>query len=110
MIFLIYDFEGPCSFDEVFFPLRSASTSEAIGSCFKTSFGGHTRFSDVNDVCLDSYATGSSRSSFSKRDSEYGLLMGSFDFLNMRTTTERYHKNKLIIKFAISQQFGSLLV
>ena len=86
---LIYGFPGPCSFDEVFFPLRSATTSEAIGSCFKMSFGGHTRFSDVNDVCLDSYATGSSRSSFSKRDSEYGLLMGSFDFFNMRTTTER---------------------
>ena len=82
-------FPGPCSFDEVFFPLRSSSTAEAIGSCFKISFGGQTRFDEVNDICLDSYSTGSSRSTFSKRDSEYGLLMGSLDFLNIRTATER---------------------
>ena len=62
-----------------------------MGSCFKINLDGKTRFEDVNDVCLDSYTAGSQRSSFSQRDPEYGLLMGSLDFLKTRTVSQRYN-------------------
>ena len=94
-MYIIICFEGPCSLDEVFFPSpiddkpRTGSL-RVMGSCFKINLDGKARFEDVNDVCQDSYTTGSQRSSFSQRDPEYGLLMGSLDFLKTRTVSQRY--------------------
>ena len=84
-----HSFLGPCSFDEIFFPVPSPTTPKSIGSCFKIKFDGQSRFGDVNDICMDSYSAGSQRSTFSKRDPEYGLLMGSLDFLDIRSITKR---------------------
>ena len=79
---------GPCALDEIFFPI--SSESPGVGSCFNIKFNGQSRFEEVNDICLDSYSKGSQRSSFSKRDLEYGLLMGTLDFLNIRSIEQRY--------------------
>ena len=49
------------------------------------ALGGNARYGEVDDLCLDSFSTGSRRASLSHRDNETGLLMGALDFLEERT-------------------------
>lgn len=81
---------GPCAMDEVFFP-RSENSNHGIGSCFKIKADGKVRFEEANDVCLDSSGKGSLRSSFSRRDPEYDLLLGALDFLH-ETNADNYDR------------------
>ena len=76
--------------DEIFFP-RSENSNHGIGSCFKIKADGKVRFEEANDVCLDSSGKGSLRSSFSRRDPEYDLLLGALDFLH-ETNADNYDR------------------
>ena len=76
--------------DEVFFP-RSENSNHGIGSCYKIKADGKVRFEEANDVCLDSSGKGSLRSSFSRRDQEYDLLLGALDFLH-ETNADNYDR------------------
>ena len=77
--------------DEVFFP-RSENSNNGIGSCYKIKPEGKVRFEEANDICLDSSGKGSLRSPFSRRDSEYELLLGALDFLH-ETTSDNYDRS-----------------
>ena len=77
--------------DEVFFP-RSENSNNGIGSCYKIKPNGKVRFEEANDICLDSSGKGSLRSPFSRRDSEYELLLGALDFLH-ETNSDNYDRS-----------------
>ena len=73
-------FQGPCSLDEAHIPGASGSPNR-IGSCYYIRHRPSVPFVEVQEHCADFSAQGSIMGSDSRRDQEYHLRLGLFNFM-----------------------------